>query len=555
MLIINSNYNQKTNFTGLTSYFQKTIFSPGDVKKLTTEIFKNSFVGNLPSEWIEKIPKQQRAQTIKEVFHGFRKFVQLINEEPATALSHLEKTLKTAGILPVDKGIKLKFEGAGAYGKVYRLEGLENKKTSEQYVIKIYNQKGNNAKNNGILPELNRGGFYWPKAAGRNTQMVKTFFGDLESGFAVNKFIDDSVKCPKKIIPSKLVGLESYDDLPKQDLSNGLYSLNVINRYVVDHGCLRITCPEIINSKEAKYVMKKVFSAPRDKAFDEWLKLLNNPAYKHNSNVRIALIEALEYLQPTDIAKGFNEVLERFNKSQQVKHYLAKNIKFIQDKDFNLCFAKLWGQSDLPEKIELIKNIDRLPPKVQNHYISEALKEKMPFSGLADKFDNLTVEERIPFYNSAINASDDKNKVELFEKLFLLPKELRLKYAKKILQNLKGTDNLSKIEEKSFLLGLNSLQDYKKVYEYLITDARDTTKLFIINKILKKLSFEDYVQAFKALAKDSSEAIKFKLAPFFEETAQNKKINKEDLNFIYNELIKNTNNQNYLEYTKKSFKI
>ncbi|HNW26520.1 MAG TPA: hypothetical protein PKI94_07010 [Candidatus Gastranaerophilaceae bacterium] len=550
---INSNYDKKISFTGLTSYLRKTVFPCDDVKKLATDIFDNSFAGNLPSEWIEKIPKNQRTQTIKDVFQGFREFVQLINEKSETALSQLEKTLKGAGILSYDKSINLKFEGSGSYGRVYRLEGLENQKTGEQYVIKLYNKAQKNAQNNGIFAELNRGGLYWPEALGKKTQMVKTFFADLESGFVVNKFIDDSLASPKNIVPSKLLGLESYDDHPKQNVLNNLYSLNVINGYVIDQGCLRAVCPEIINSKDARYVIKKIFFTPKNKAYEKWLELLNNPAYKHNSSVKVALIEAMEYLQPGDRTKCFNEILERFNKDQKLKHYLTKNIKFIQDEDFAPCFAKLWSQSEPVEKNELIKNIDRLPQKMQKNYISEAIKEKTLIPEVVEKFDNLPKEELADLFNSAIKESDDESKIKLFEKLFLLPEELRLEYAKKILQNIENMNILGKVEEKTYLLRLNGSQDYKKAYEFLITDAKDTTKVFIISKVLKNLDFEDYVKAVKLLAKDSSEAVKFKLAPTLEKIIENKSAKREDLDFIYQELAKNTNNQNYLDYIKEVF--
>ncbi len=554
MLAINSNYNQKTSFTGLTTYLQKTVFSPADVKKLAEKVCKNNFVGNLPQEWIEKIPKQQRPQTIKEVFEGFRNFAHLVDTNPQVALTNLETTLKNAKILSVDKSIKLKFEGSGTYGRVYRLDGLENQKTGEQYVIKMYNENGNHAQANGIFAELNRGGLYWPKAAGNNTQMVRTFFGDLESGFAVNKFIDDSLETPKRIIPSKLVGLESYDDLPKQNLLNNLYSLNVINGHVVDHGCLRVVCPELTNSKDARYVIKKIFLTPKDTAFDKWIEFLSNPAYKNDTNVKVALVEALEYLQPSDRTKGFEELLKRFSKNQHIRKYLAKNIKFIQDEDFTQCYSKLWKISETPQKIELLENIGKLPEKLQRQYLTQASREKELIFQVVNKFDSLPQDELIPLFNSSIRTSDDESKIKLFQKLFLLPKEMRLEYAKQILQNIENANSLGEIEQKTHILGLNDSQDYKKACEFLITDAKDTTKIFIINKILKKLEFENYLETVKLLAKDSSESIKFKLAPILKEIVQNKKIKKEDLDFIYRELSKNTDNQRYLDYLQEVFR-
>lgn len=551
MLAINSNNNQKTSFCGLTRYLQKTVFSCEDVKKLAKEVFHNSFAGNLPSEWIEKIPRNQRGQTIQEVFQGFRKFINLLNEKPEIALSELEVTLKKAGILSAEKNLDLKFEGSGTYGKVYLLDGLENEKTGEKYVIKIFGSRGEHAKANGVFAELNRGGLYWPKAAGKNTQMVKTFFGDLESGFVVNKFIDYSIPEPKKIIPSKLLGLESYDDEPKFNVLHNIYSENKINGYVVDQGCLRVECPEITTSKDARYVLKKIFFTPKDKISQKWFEFLNSPSYKNNASVRVALIEAIEYLPPEDRAGSFNNILEKFSKDKNVRYNLAKNIKFIQDSDFADCFQSLWKKSEALEKSELIKNIDILPQNIQNRYIVKALEEKALINQVIERFEKLPQEELIPLFNLAIKTSNDEGKISLFQKMFLLPAEKRLELTKGILQGLEDENKLKFIEQKSFLLGLNNVQDYKKAYEYLITDAGNITKIFIINNILKHLKNDDYLEAFKSLAKNSDETVKFKLAPLFKELINEKTIKKEDAEFIYNEMSKNTFKQSYLDYLKE----
>ena len=88
-------------------------------------------------------------------------------------------------------------------------------------------------KTHGNFAELNTAA-YWMNTFGYNTQRGKFYFGDIDHGFFVDKFIDKNVPPPKKKVDAFEVGLKLTDEF------DGDAGHNKIFGYSIDPGGPRI---------------------------------------------------------------------------------------------------------------------------------------------------------------------------------------------------------------------------------------------------------------------------------------------------------------------------
>ena len=221
-------------FTGLNRNLSKMAYEYSESIKSEVATFPKSkgIVGNLPAEWIQKIPKENRANAIKELYSEMKAIVNDFRLNvffDTNTTEKLNEAFAKAGIAKSSEKIKIAHIDDGFYGSVFALKGLSD----DKYVIKIFKSNDEINKYHGNYIEPNRAAF-WQKRAGGNTQMVPFHFADVEAGYMVNKYIDEQTPQFKKYISPKVYGLKSADICDQKT------GKNVINGFQIDYGGIKI---------------------------------------------------------------------------------------------------------------------------------------------------------------------------------------------------------------------------------------------------------------------------------------------------------------------------
>lgn len=311
---LNSFNKYLVNFNGLNRTLSKRVYSTAEAIKEESlkNIRSNGIVGNLPSEWIKKIPKKDRETKIKKLYAAFKEAIKDFreNHDPKETANKLAIALHNANLIGGHDRLTMKYIEKGYYGRVYHLQGISN----DKYVIKIFSSTeplDDLIENrNGNYAELNRAAF-WQKNAGKNTQRVRFYFGDVDAGYMVNKYICGKTPNFKKYVPTKMLGLLDNE----RD-----HAANIIKGYNVDWGGLEILPGQevLAQNKTARYIYKKIYRQPKEKVIQEFEKIFNQNKYKKNKDMNMALISLLDlvpdkillakklyYLSPIDVAEYF----------------------------------------------------------------------------------------------------------------------------------------------------------------------------------------------------------------------------------------------------------
>ncbi|MFA6988757.1 MAG: hypothetical protein WC197_01700 [Candidatus Gastranaerophilaceae bacterium] len=293
---LNSFNKYLVNFKGLNRNMGKRAYIGGAAIKTDRDKYTKSMgiVGNLPYAWIEKIPKEQRKEKIKEIYMTFKEAIVDLrkNNHPNNTSKKLSEVLHTTGILEKEKILNLKYLDAGLHGKAYQIQGLDN----DKYVLKVFNSNNEDSnKYHGNFVELNRAQ-YWQKNAGKSTQRVEFFFGDMDAGYMINQFIGNDTPVCKKNVPEKIYGLNAGDEDSQQ-----LDEHNQKKGYSYDFGGLEISSPELVTNKTVRFVYKNINQQPKTSRLQEWNRILDK--YKKNNDIKIGLIVALSLLNIEDSKK------------------------------------------------------------------------------------------------------------------------------------------------------------------------------------------------------------------------------------------------------------
>jgi len=389
------------NFEGLTKSLGKRAFPDED--SIIAEIEKypnpNGIVGNLPAEWIEKIPKEERKDKIKNLYASFGQILsdlrikgQFKKENIEEASNQLNKSLHNAGILTGDQKIVLKKLGPGKFGTAYLLnENFDKDKKYNKYVIKLFHNIQAENHYHGNYIESNRA-MYWLKNAGKQTQRARLYFADLKNGFMVSQYIDEFIEKPKKKAFPKLLGIFAFDD----NISNK------IGEYYVEYGGMGIVNPILTNNKIARRINKMIFYTPENKRTDLWNKL-----YKDNSNnddILASLALAITYLPEKEQETCFEKLSQR--ESNLVKEALAYSMKILPDNSLLKYFEQFSQNITNPVKVALIDHLKRIPAN-----------------------------ERSDYFKLFAENADNSVKIALIRKLRLLPEKERSGYFKLFAEN------------------------------------------------------------------------------------------------------------------------
>ena len=117
-----------------------------------------------------------------------------VNRRPESVVTKLKAAMVDIGLLKETDEFDLVFLGEGNYKKAYKLEGIKDPKTNEELCLKVFHlvdktPEWHKYKTHGNYAELNTSA-YWRKTQGLYTQRGKFYFGDIDTGFFVDKFIN-----------------------------------------------------------------------------------------------------------------------------------------------------------------------------------------------------------------------------------------------------------------------------------------------------------------------------------------------------------------------------
>ncbi len=335
-------------FTGLNKDLGKKLYD--DAKSIQEVSFANphsrGVAGSLPPEWINKIPKEQRKEKILQFYTRLNSIPNIIRENEYSprglkkASKKLTAAFKEAGIISKKESVSLKMLGRGSAGYGYLIEGLpfENK-----CVMKVYHSFDPDNRQTGAKIEINRA-MYWQKNAGENSQRVKYYFGDLNAGYMVTKFIDENAKRPTRNVNPLLLGIIPRDD-----------GDNVIAGHYIDYGYLDkygITVDKdnviellgiLPESKDARYAYKKIYNS-QDKE-KTWEELLQDNKHKNNPGIRAGMILALDFMenQPEKYMQMYNSNTSSKNTKDYyiIKKALAQKVDLAPKEEIEECCKQL----------------------------------------------------------------------------------------------------------------------------------------------------------------------------------------------------------------------
>ena len=366
------------NFTGLNRNLSKLAYETGKAIKAEVANFpkSNGIVGNLPAEWIQKTPKENRElsikglhQDLKEIVNNFR--MENYNTEPAS--KKINEALIKAGIINKGEKVWVKWIDSGGYGCAFHLKGIFDNK----YMIKVFKPMDKISNLHGKYTELNRAAFR-QKNAGKNTQMVPFYFGDTDAGYMVNKYIDTNTPKYKKIISPAIYGLKS-DDVCYEETG-----LNKINGFQIDYGGMRITESSLVRNKEKQAEFRRFLALPTENQLaelpkaDDRLKTLLidelhwlpqdkiDPFFKQlienaDDEIKGKLADKLNCLPYEKKAEFFNQLAN--DASNEVKMKLSSNFFCIHGKDRANCFKQLAKDASDEVKMSLTFVLHYIPPK------------------------------------------------------------------------------------------------------------------------------------------------------------------------------------------------
>lgn len=403
------NNKNSNSFKGLTKCLKNKIYLDGqkDIELLLTrKPNTNPVVGQLPNFIFKKLPKENRRESILEILGVFDKISNTIREyipegdefifnqslryRPEEVNKTLTDVLRKYGILDRwDDDIDIQYIDQGGKGKVFKLNGLRDTDTEDEFVIKVFHQiKGKDwhpFKSHGCYAEINNG-IYWKNHEGYDTHRGKFFFGSMASGYIVSKFLDEDVALPKRVVPEYKYGIKCTDE-EKDGPINGY---NRIKGYNYDYGGMRVVNRLKNSNKIARQTLEKIKELKKENRPQYWES--NFVDRSNPENVLAGLALSIKYFDN----KPF--YIDRCIKLQKpiVNQALGYVLKYLPHEDAVKYFEKLFQTSDETTQIILFNEIPLLAKRkagsieIQDD-INAQLKEIIPdriytFYMIAEKY-------------------------------------------------------------------------------------------------------------------------------------------------------------------------
>ncbi len=418
------------NFTGLTKLMKKKVYIDGE--KDILNIIKNrkdtqsTLVGKLPPEMFANLNKNVNQKdlpdAIREVMAAFGKVAEEIrtffvsvnstatefkNQRSDSCVEYLKSVLEKFKLTTGKEDVDLEFLGGGAYGSAYRIHGLHDYKTNDDYILKVHKviddgKNWNEYKSHGNYAEPNTA-VYWTNIWGQNSQRGKFYFADIKRGFMVDNYIDRNTPPYKNFVNEYNAGLKLTDEELAHD--NGH---NKINGYSIDWGGVRVVNRVKNESKTARTVLKLIKTTDKDARCEKWNKLLNSKQFD-DTQKKAGLALAIKHMPDKTL---YIEKCLEFNKPF-VDQALAYVLKYLPHEQAMAYFEKLMKRNNEITQTVLMNEIPLLARKP----LPEAYDDmNIPKEQIVDK----KIKE---FYDIAKNYAISKSREHLASYVHLLPQE------------------------------------------------------------------------------------------------------------------------------------
>ncbi len=386
--------NSQPAFCGLTKKLKKRIYIDGqkDIKEFTDgRKDKSLMVGTLPGYMIQKIPPENREAAIKEIYDTFDRVAfdlrnfdetkvytidEITKRRNKSTVEALENVLRKYNILGKWDDFDIVYLDKGGKGAGYKLEGLRDSKSpdEDEFVIKVFHViEGENwqpYKSHGCYAEINSAQ-YWKNIVGNDTNRGKFFFASLKSGYLVDKYIDEDVRLPRRVVNPYKFGIKCTDE----DLE---HKHNVCKGYSFDWGGMRVINRIKNADKYARMTSSHIKDTPERFRSQEWYRLFYKKEPNNVSKIA-GLAMSIKHLE--DKCRYIDECLKL--NEPEVNQALAYVLKYLSYADALKYFEKLVQTKDTVTQIILFNEIPLLAMKHRDHRIKDDLQtmrsEIMPY--------------------------------------------------------------------------------------------------------------------------------------------------------------------------------
>ncbi len=432
-------YNQnQQSFSGISKMMRHSIFIDGKKDALHTlakRHGKNTRVGELPGFIFDRLPKENRPAIINEIMTTFEECAHEIRNYKASAyapisearnrrsqetVNKLKNVFNKYNLIDEPEKFDLEFLGAGEYKKAFKINGIKDEKTGEQMCFKVFHlidttPEWHKYKCHGNYSEINIA-MYWKKNVGPYTQRNKFYFGDINNGYLVDRFIETTADGPQKIFNEYDYGIKIVDEVKEQ------IGHNKIAGYSIDEGGSRVVNIVKNKSKTARYVLKHMKNTPKEDRYEEWYNVLENYKHLDDTQRKAGLALSIKHM-PKEHQEELVEKCLNFNKPL-IDQSLAYALKYLPEEQSVKYFRIL---------------MERQHPKTQTVLMNEIpLLSKKP--SLGKKFDDIdtarweidpnTIEM---YYKIAAESVLPCVEEHLASYIHLLPKDKIIPGAKKLI--------------------------------------------------------------------------------------------------------------------------
>lgn len=377
--------NSDVQFQGLTKKMKKQTYIDGqkDIKEiLKDQEGKSCIVGSLPKFMIDKLPKENRKEAIMEIYDTFDKISEELrdfDETNVTSIDEIKKrrynktakrfenVMKKYNIVSSWDDVDIEYLGKGGKGAGYKLVGLRDNTNNDEdeFVIKVFHvvegKNWHNFKSHGCYAEINSAQ-YWMHTVGHDTQRGKFFFGDLKSGYMVNKYVDDDVRLPKRKIDPYSYGLKCTDESIE-------HKHNTCKGYSFDWGGVRVINRFKNGDKIARSVDGKIRDAKKEDRPYLWNKYFGENKRSNSASKNAGLALAIKHL---DDKQYYIDTCISL-KEPKVNQALAYVLKYLPYEQAVPYFEKLVQTDDVITQVILFNEIPLLAMKRSEENAKDAL--------------------------------------------------------------------------------------------------------------------------------------------------------------------------------------
>lgn len=392
---INRNYlsapiEDTVSFGGLTKKMKKHTHIDGqrDIKKIIEQRGdKNLIVGQLPPFMLAKLPKENRKEAIMDIYNTFSEITKELRDfderkvdlSKAGAIDAISKRRNKSTVEKFENIMRkynfvgkwsdcdIEYLGKGGKGSVYKLTGLRDfsDKNEDEFVIKVFHviesKNWQYSKSHGCYAEINSAQ-YWINNVGMDTNRGKFFWGDMRSGYMINKYVDEDVRLPKRVIDPYEYGLKCTDE-------DAAKKHNVCKGYSYDWGGVRVVNRLKNGDKHARAVLYEIKNTEEKYRSVRWEQLMSRKDGNIESR-QAGLAMSIKYLD--DKNKYFDRCLALHK--PKVDQGLAYALKYLPYKDALKYFEKLVQTNDSVTQVILFNEIPLLAMKHRDDNLKDDLQ-------------------------------------------------------------------------------------------------------------------------------------------------------------------------------------